>query len=107
MLDATLLHYFDAAGAVAHGLPGEAYTSDSFMQLEHEQLFANHWVFVGYAHQLAQSGDVKPIQVGGLPLFVLRDQQGRIVVFHNVCRHRQTHQCAVFRRAEKRAAGQF
>ena len=90
MLDATLLHYFDAAEAVAHGLPGEAYTSDSFMQLEREQLFANHWVFVGYAHQLAQAGDVKPIQVGGLPLFVLRDQQGRIVVFHNVCRHRKT-----------------
>ncbi|HUV23663.1 MAG TPA: aromatic ring-hydroxylating dioxygenase subunit alpha [Gammaproteobacteria bacterium] len=88
MLDATLLDNFDAAGAVAHGLPGVAYTSDSFMQLEREQLFANHWVFVGYAHKLPKAGDAKPIQVGGLPLFLLRDQQGRIVAFHNVCRHR-------------------
>ena len=52
-------------------------------------LFNNHWVFVGYAHQLAQSRRrASPIQVGGLPLFLLRDRQQRIVAFHNVCRHR-------------------
>jgi len=88
MLDAALLQYFDADGPVAHGLPGEAYTSDAFMQLEREQLFANHWVFVGFAHKLVRVGDVQPIQVGGLPLFLLRDQQRRITAFHNVCRHR-------------------
>jgi len=88
MLDATLLNEFYAADAVAHGLPGEAYTSEAFMQLEREQLFNSNWVFVGYAHQLPQAGDVQPIQVGGLPLFLLRDQQQRITAFHNVCRHR-------------------
>ncbi len=88
MLDATLFNDFDAAGAVVHGLPGEAYTSDSFMQLEREHLFANNWVFVGYEHMLAKVGDVRPIQVGDLPLFLLRDRQQRIVAFHNVCRHR-------------------
>jgi choline monooxygenase len=88
MLDATLLDNFDTAGAVAHGLPGEAYTSDSFMQFERTHLFANHWVFVGYAHKLSKAGDVQPIQVGGLPLFLLRDHHSRIVAFHNICRHR-------------------
>jgi choline monooxygenase len=88
MLDAALLNNFDAAEAVAHGLPGEAYTSDAFMQLERERLFSDNWVFVGYAHKLARAGDVQPIEVAGLPLFLLRDQQQRIVAFHNVCRHR-------------------
>lgn len=88
MLDVALLDNFDAADAVAHGLPGEAYTSEAFMQLEREYLFSNHWVFVGFAHKLARAGDVQPVQVGGLPLFLLRDQQSRIVAFHNVCRHR-------------------
>jgi len=86
--DSSLLDHFDEVGAVAHGLPGEAYTSEAFMRLEREHLFNNHWVFVGYAHQLARAGDARPIQVGGLPLFLLRDQQSRIVAFHNVCRHR-------------------
>ena len=58
MLDATLFDNFDTAGTVAHGLPGEAYTSDSFMQFERTHLFANQWVFVGYAHKLSKAGDV-------------------------------------------------
>jgi choline monooxygenase len=88
MFDATLLNDFEKAGPVSHGLPGEAYTSESFRQIENQQLFSNNWVFVGYAHQMEQAGDVKPIEVAGLPLFLLRDQHKRIRAFHNVCRHR-------------------
>ncbi len=88
MLDQSLLNDFDTEGALVHGLPGEAYVSAEFMQIEHASLFSNNWVFVGYAHQLNRAGDVKPIQVAGLPLFLLRNQQGEIVAFHNVCRHR-------------------
>ena len=88
MLDQSLLNDFDAEGALVHGLPGEAYVSAKFMQIEYASLFSNNWVFVGYAHQLNRAGDVRPIQVAGLPLFLLRNQQGEIVAFHNVCRHR-------------------
>ena len=88
MLDQSLLNDFDAEGALVHGLPGEAYVSAGFMQIENASLFSNNWIFVGYAHQLNRAGDVRPIQVAGLPLFLLRNQQGEIVAFHNVCRHR-------------------
>ncbi|MEM7562985.1 MAG: Rieske (2Fe-2S) protein [Pseudomonadota bacterium] len=88
MSNRSLLDDFDAGGKLAHGLPGEAYVSESFMQMEHQFLFNNHWVFVGYAHQMTKPGDVKPIEVAGLPLFLLRDQNDRITAFHNVCRHR-------------------
>ena len=88
MSSRSLLDDFDAGGELAHGLPGEAYVSDAFMQMEHRFLFNNNWVFVGYAHQMTKRGDVKPIQVAGLPLFLLRDQDDRITAFHNVCRHR-------------------
>ncbi len=88
MFDASLLNEFDKAEPVPHGLPGEAYTSESFWQLENQCLFNDNWVFVGYAHQLERPGDVQPIQVAGLPLFLLRDQQKQIRAFHNVCRHR-------------------
>ena len=88
MFDAAFFNHFDADGPVAHGLPGEAYTSEAFLQLEREHLFPNHWVFVGFAHQLGKPGEVRPIQVGGLPLFLLRNAEGQIGAFHNVCRHR-------------------
>lgn len=88
MVDLSLLDNFDVEAAVRHGLPGELYVSNAMMQLEGEYLFRHNWVFVGFAHQLTGPGDVRPIQVGGLPLFLLRDQNGAIVAFHNLCRHR-------------------
>ncbi|MGB5327719.1 MAG: Rieske 2Fe-2S domain-containing protein, partial [Gammaproteobacteria bacterium] len=88
MVDQSLFDDFDAPGAVSHGLPAEAYIGDDFMRVERDTLFSDNWVFVGFAHQLEHSGDVRPIEVAGLPLFLLRDQQGEIVAFHNVCRHR-------------------
>jgi len=88
MVAQSLLDNFDAKASLRHGLPGEAYVGAEFMQLECDYLFNQNWVFVGYAHQFAAAGDVKPIQVGGLPLFLLRDHNGKILAFHNVCRHR-------------------
>lgn len=88
MIDQSLFDDFDAPGDVSHGLPAEAYIGDDFMRAERDSLFSENWVFVGFAHQLERSGDVRPIEVAGLPLFLLHDQQGEIVAFHNVCRHR-------------------
>ncbi len=84
----SLFNDFDNKANVARGLPGAAYTSEAFRRLENKHLFATRWVFAGFAHQLAAPGDVRPIEVAGLPLLLLRDREQRIVAFHNVCRHR-------------------
>jgi len=75
-------------GALAHGLPPEAYTSDAFFAVEKERLFAQAWVFAGFAHELAKAGDAVPVTVAGQPLVLLRDRDGGMRAFHNVCRHR-------------------
>ncbi|HHZ67949.1 MAG TPA: aromatic ring-hydroxylating dioxygenase subunit alpha, partial [Alphaproteobacteria bacterium] len=51
---------FDKSDSVRHGLPGTVYTSGEFFELEANQLFAASWSFVGFAHQLANVGDVQP-----------------------------------------------
>ena len=53
MIDKAFFTAFDRAGPVCHGLPGAAYTSGEFFELEASQLFAASWSFVGFAHQLA------------------------------------------------------
>ena len=88
MFDRSLLDDFDSGGLTRHGLPGAAYVSEAFLQLERQQLFGRNWIFAGFAHQLARAGDVKPIEVAGLPLFLLRDNAGAVSAFHNACRHR-------------------
>ena len=74
--------------AVKHGLPSFVYTSEEFRSVENNTIFKNKWVFVAFAHQLANVGDVQPITVGGQPVFLLRNENDEIVAFHNVCRHR-------------------
>jgi choline monooxygenase len=88
MLSPSLLNDFDKQAAVLHGLPGEAYTSDEFLRLELKTLFSSHWIFAGFVHDLSKAGDVRPIEIAGLPLFLLHDADDKIVAFHNVCRHR-------------------
>lgn len=88
MLSRSLLNDFDADVVINHGLPGEAYTGSEFLRAEQQSVFSNNWILVGYRHQFVRTGDVKPVEVAGLPLFLLCDEADRIVAFHNVCRHR-------------------
>ena len=88
MLNPSLLNDFDQQAPVLHGLPGEAYTNDEFLRLEFKTLFSSHWIFAGFVHDLAKAGDVRPVEIAGLPLFLLHDADDKIVAFHNVCRHR-------------------
>ena len=88
ILGAEALAAFDAPGPVARGLPAAAYTSEAFLALEYERVFARSWVFAGLAHELARPGDAVPVSVAGRPVLLLRDGEGEVRAFHNVCRHR-------------------
>lgn len=70
------------------GLPNEAFTTQAFLDLENEYVFSRSWVFAGPASNLPDRGDVKPVQVAGRSLFMVRGQDNEIRVFQNVCPHR-------------------
>ena len=72
----------------ASGLPNAAYWSDEWLKLEQERVFRRSWVFAGATAEIPEAGDIKPIEIGGAPLIVLRDKDGEVRAFHNVCRHR-------------------
>ncbi len=76
--------------AEARGLPSVAYTGQEFFELEQQRLFARTWTCVGFAHEVPEPGDARPVMVAGLPLILLRDGDGTVRSFHNVCRHRAT-----------------
>ena len=88
ILGSEALAAFEAAGPVAHGLPGAAYTSEAFFALENERIFSRSWVLAGFVHELARPGDVLPVSVAGQPLLLVRDTDETVRAFHNVCRHR-------------------
>ena len=70
------------------GLPAWTYNSDELTQLEIEQVFLRNWMFVGHISDLPNSGDYQCLEMGNERAVVVRDQDGKIRAFHNVCRHR-------------------
>jgi len=60
--------------ATARGLPNEHYTStDVFAEEKKAVLFAN-WSGVGFAKDIPNPGDVKPVSFLGMPLLLVRNQ---------------------------------
>ena len=74
----------------ALGLPNKSYVSDEFLALEYQQVMGAGWIGVAFDDDVAEPGDLFPVVAAGQPLLVVRDNDRRIRVFHNVCRHRGT-----------------
>ncbi|MEM6678399.1 MAG: aromatic ring-hydroxylating dioxygenase subunit alpha [Pseudomonadota bacterium] len=72
----------------ANGLPNACYTEPGLQGLERDRVFFSGWAAIGFAHQVANPGDVMPITFLGQPLLLTRDREGALHVFLNVCRHR-------------------
>lgn len=69
-------------------LPAEVYTSESHWQAEREALFRRRPVVACLSGAVASAGDYVSLTVGGVPLVVLRGDDGVLRAFRNVCRHR-------------------
>jgi phenylpropionate dioxygenase-like ring-hydroxylating dioxygenase large terminal subunit len=69
-------------------LPNAAYVDADFARFEAERLWRRGWVCAGFASDVPVRGDARPVEVGGVPLLLLRAKDGTVRVFHNVCRHR-------------------
>ena len=72
----------------ASGLPNAAYWSKEWLELEQERVFRRSWVFAGAKAEIPEVGDIKPVEIGGAPLFLVREDENTVLAFHNVCRHR-------------------
>ncbi len=71
----------------ALGLPGRAY-SPGFYALEQARLFPRTWAAIGFGCDLPNPGDAVPTELAGTPLLMVRQTDGSVRAFHNVCRHR-------------------
>ena len=71
----------------ARGLPGRVY-GDEFFKLEQKRLFPRSWCAVGFASDVSNIGDIKPVELAGWPILLVHGRDRRLRAFLNVCRHR-------------------
>ncbi len=72
----------------ARGLPNACYTDPGHFELEKARVFAANWSCIGFAKDVPDAGDLRPLRFLAMPLLIARDRDGTVRVFHNVCRHR-------------------
>jgi len=68
----------------------EGATSPEYYELEREAVFKQAWLHVGRVEQLPKKGSyfTKEIVVANTSIVVVRDMDGEVHAFHNICRHR-------------------
>jgi choline monooxygenase len=74
--------------AYATTLPSVWYTHPDATQWEADRVFAPSWQYAGAAGKVAERGSYFTADVAGEPVVVLRDHEGTLRAYFNVCRHR-------------------
>lgn len=69
-------------------MPARAYTSPAFYEAELETVFPGAWMFVGHEQWAAGPGDYMAETIGSEPVIVVRDLDGELRAYSNVCPHR-------------------
>ncbi len=69
-------------------LPRRSYVDDVCFADEREAVFLRDWFCVGRAEAIATPGDYLTVDVAGESVVVLRDEEGEVSAFYNLCRHR-------------------
>ncbi len=74
----------------ATSAPPALYTDPAVFKAEIEHIHLKTWFFAGRVEELAKPGDYKAIETVGGPAILLRDRDGTLRAFANVCRHRNS-----------------
>ena len=78
----------DTSRSQRHALPAWVYAHPELTRLEIERVLLPSWQIVCHVNSIARTGDYETFDLGPESVFVLRDKDGTIKAFHNVCRHR-------------------
>ena len=64
------------------------YYSTEFLELEQNHLFKTHWLLAGHISDIPHPQNYLTFDAVGERALIIRNQDGKIRAFHNVCRHR-------------------
>jgi len=76
-----------------YGMPRAFYHTDALYAAELEKIWYGGWLFAGFAFEVPNPGDYLTFDVDTSSVLIVRDDDGGIGAFHNVCRHRGTRLC--------------
>jgi phenylpropionate dioxygenase-like ring-hydroxylating dioxygenase large terminal subunit len=77
-----------AAPPLTQPLPSTWYKSDDIYELERRAIFSKKWILLTHKMRFDQTGAWVRYAEAGFDFFLIRNAEGTIRGFHNICRHR-------------------
>ena len=71
-----------------HTIPGARYTSKEFFEQEWEGMWTKVWLLLGREAEIPNHGDWQMEEVGPEEILMVRQKDGGVKAFYNVCQHR-------------------
>lgn len=82
---------YDADPGASMSLNAAAYTEDAWHRIDRDHILAKSWQWVCHVEKLRQPGSYVTAEIAGRPIVVVRDREGALRAFYNVCKHRAHH----------------
>ena len=79
---------FDPDPSRSLSLRKEAYTDPAWHRVDQEGIIAKSWQWVCHVEKLREPGSFVTVEIAGHPIAVVRDREGGLRAFYNVCKHR-------------------
>ena len=79
---------FDVDPSRSYSLNAEAYTDAAWATVDRDAIFRRSWQWVCHAEKLREPGSYVTIDIAEHPICVVRDREGTLRAFYNVCKHR-------------------
>ena len=86
-------HIPAAVAGLQPTLPSSWYSSPQVFALEKERIFCREWISVAREEELAAPGAHRVLDVLGESILLVRNREGQLRAFYNVCRHRGSRLC--------------
>jgi len=83
-----ILGKYDPVAVRSHSINTRCYTDPGFLEIEQEQVFHRSWQFLCHVEKLRQPGSYVTMNVAGQPIVALRNRDGELRAYYNVCKHR-------------------
>ena len=82
-----------SAAQLEKALPTHWYRDPAIFRTEKERIFCREWIGVCREEEIAQAGDYLVVEVLEESILLVRNREGQLRAFYNVCRHRGSRLC--------------
>ena len=79
---------YDKSPSRTMSLHADAYTKDRWHNVDLQAIIAETWQWVCHVEKVREPGAYTSVEVAGHPIAIVRDKEGELRAFYNVCKHR-------------------